>query len=279
MSSIVQSAVNGGPAKTRPRKLYRYKPVPPFAVDEDGYPCEDSMSQDTSHIEVFGYGLALKRHLKGRAVVHSDLSTHYAEGDRGAVIVPDLFVAFGGEDHSFRRSYKLWEDPPPEFVLEVLSKKTWRKDVGIKKDTYEFLGVLECWLYDPRVRWLDTPLEGYRLDGEVYKPIEPTAPGCFESEALGLDLHLREGELRFFDPKTDAYVRTLDEEAEAADRAAEAAARSDEAAAKSAEATARAQAEAAQARQETAEANKRAAEAEREIAALRAKLAARESSP
>ena len=251
MSSIVQSAVNGGPARTRPRKLYRYKPVPPFAVDEDGYPCEDSMSQDTSHIAVFGYGLALKRHLKGRAVVHSDLSTHYAEGDRGAVIVPDLFVAFGGEDHSFRRSYKLWEDPPPEFVLEVLSKKTWRKDVGIKKDTYEFLGVLECWLYDPRVRWLDTPLEGYRLDGEVYKPIEPVAPGCFESEALGLDLHLREGELRFFDPKTNAYVRTLDEEAEAA---------------------AKAEAEADQARQE-------AAEAKRELAALRAKLAVRELSP
>ena len=255
MSSIIQSAVNGGPIRTRPRKLYRYKPVPPFAVDEDGYPCEDSMSQDTSHIAVFGYGLALKRHLKGRAVVHSDLSTHYAQGDRGAVIVPDLFVAFGGEDHSFRRSYKLWEDPPPEFVLEVLSKKTWRKDVGIKKDTYEYLGVLECWLYDPRVRWLTTPLEGYRLDGDVYKPIEPVAPGRFESQALGLHLHLREGELRFFDPKTGAYVRTLDEEAEAA---------------------AEAEKRAAEAEGRAVEAEGRAVEAERELAALRAKLAARE---
>ena len=63
MSSIVQSAVNGGELETRPRKLYRYKPVPPFAVDKDGYPCEDSMSQDSNHIAVFGYGPALKRHL------------------------------------------------------------------------------------------------------------------------------------------------------------------------------------------------------------------------
>lgn len=267
MSSIVQSAVNGGATRTRPRKLYRYKPVPPFAVDEDGYLCEDSMGQDTNHIALFGYGLALKRHLKGLAVVHSDLSTHYAEGDRGAVIVPDLFVAFGGEDHSFRRSYKLWEDPPPEFVLEVLSKKTWRKDVGLKKDTYEFLGVQECWLYDPRVRWLATPLEGYRLLGEVYEPIEPKSEGRFESDALGLELHLREGELRFFDPKAGDYLRTLDEEAEAAAaadrRAAEADRRAAQASRRAAEADRRAD-----------EAQRRASENERELAALRAKLAA-----
>ena len=73
-----------------------------------------------------------------------------------------------------------------------------------------------------------------------------------------MDLHLREGELRFFDPKTGAYVRTLDEEAEAA---------------------AKAQSEAAQARQDAAEAERRAAEAERELAALRAKLAAPEPPP
>ena len=130
MFSIPQSMVNGGEVGrgTRPRKLYRYKPVPPFAVDEEGYPCEDSMSQDSDHATLFGYGLSLKRHFEGRAAVHSDLSTHYSKGDTGAVIVPDLFVAFGGEERSYRRSYKLWEDPPPEFVLELLSKKTWKKD-------------------------------------------------------------------------------------------------------------------------------------------------------
>ena len=273
MSSIVQSAVNGGELETRPRKLYRYKPVPPFAVDKDGYPCEDSMSQDSNHIAVFGYGLALKRHLKGRAAVHSDLSTHYSEGDRGAVIVPDLFVAFRGEERSYRRSYKLWEDAPPDFVLEVLSKKTWRKDVGIKKDTYEYLGVRECWLYDPQVRWLDTPLEGYRLNsGGAYEPVEPVAPGRFESEALGLDLHVREGELRFFDPKTGAYVRTLDEEAEAAAKAQAEAAQATQAAAD-------AEMRAAEADRRTDEAQRRAADAERELAALRAKLAAPEPPP
>ena len=77
--------VDGGePGRgTRPRKLYRYKPVPPFAVDEEGYPCEDSKSEDSDHIALFGYGMALKRHLEGRAAVHSYLSTHYSKGIGG----------------------------------------------------------------------------------------------------------------------------------------------------------------------------------------------------
>ena len=232
MASIPKAALNEeavpklGTVRGKPhRQLYRYVPVPPFAVDEDGYPCEDSMSQDSDHIDLFGYGLVLKRHLRGVAAVHSDLSTHYWKGDQGAVIVPDLFVAFGGEERSYRRPYKLWEDPRPEFVLEVLSKKTWRQDVGIKKDTYEFLGVEECWLYDRRAHWLESPLEGYRLCAGAYERIPPTAEGRFESAALGLHLQIRDGELHFFDPKTGEYLRTLDEEADAAVRAREAEAR------------------------------------------------------
>ena len=288
MSSIPQSAANGGPAARAPaararRKLYRYRPVPPVAFDEDGYPCEDGMGQDTDHIALFGYALALKRHLAGRAAVHSDLSTHYAYGDRGAVIVPDLFVAFGGEERSYRRSYKLWEDPAPAFVLEVLSKKTWRQDVGPKKDTYAFLGVRECWLYDPKAHWLATPLEGYRLRGKAYAPVPPSSPGRYESEALGLELRLRGRELRFFDPEGGGYLRTLDEEAEAAASAQAEAAAAREQATRALEQGARAREQAARARTETmqavaaaerraAEAERRAAEAERELAATRAKL-------
>ena len=268
MSSIPRSAANGGPARAPAarmrRKLYRYRPVPPVAFDEDGYPCEDGMGQDTDHIALFGYALALKRHLAGRAAVHSDLSTHYAHGDRGAVIVPDLFVAFGGEERAYRRSYKLWEDPPPEFVLEVLSKKTWRKDVGLKKDTYAFLGVLECWLYDPKARWLATPLEGYRLRGKTYAPVPPSSPGRYESEALGLELRLRGRELRFFDPNAGGYLRTLDEEAEAAANA-----EAEAAAARQQAARARQQAE-----QAVADAERRAQAAERRASAAEQALAA-----
>ena len=46
------------------------------------------MSQDSNHIAVFGYGPALKRHLKGRAALHSDLSMHYRKATAGRQRMP-----------------------------------------------------------------------------------------------------------------------------------------------------------------------------------------------
>ncbi len=123
----------------------------------------------------------------------------------------------------------------------------------------------ECWLYDPRVRWLDAPLEGYRLRGGVYEAVEPASEGRFESEALGLELRLRDGELRFFEPKTGACIRTLDEEAEDAARARLEAAEAQERLAET-------QAKAAQSDRRAMEAERRASESERVLAALRAEL-------
>ena len=135
--------------------------------------------------------------------------------------------------------------------------------MGLKKDTYEFLGVEECWLYDRQSRWLESPLEGYRLRAGAYERIPQQADGHFESEALGLHLHMRDGELRFFDPRTGEYLRSQDEEAEAAARATATAAQARQAT--------------AQVRQATAAAERRAADAERELEELRARLAALEA--
>jgi len=37
---------------------------------------------------------------------------------------------------------------PPALAVEVRSPSTWRYDVGVKKGTYERLGLLELWLVD-----------------------------------------------------------------------------------------------------------------------------------
>ena len=58
------------------------------------------------------------------ATVCSDLSVHYREGDRGMVIVPDLFVSPRVPPLLDRLSYKLWQDPVPELVIEALSRDT-----------------------------------------------------------------------------------------------------------------------------------------------------------
>ena len=234
MSSMTRQHSNGGRLATEPRRggrrspqrrLYEYRPVPPFGVDEDGYLCEDSVGQNADHIAVFVHAWALKMRYRGRAVVGSDLFLHYSKGHRRRSMAPDVFVAFGAEDQPHRKSYKLWEDPTPDFILEVLSEETWRKDLGIKKDTCEYLGVREYWLFDPIGRWMHPVLAGYRLRNGFYEPIQPDDNGHLTSEVLQLQLRVRDEELRFYDPLAGAYLRTYEEaEARAAQAAQEVAA-------------------------------------------------------
>ena len=50
--------------------------------------------------------------------------------------------------------------PPPDLVVEVLSKSTEDRDRGVKYDDYCREGVSEYWIVDPRVR----RVQQYRLD-------------------------------------------------------------------------------------------------------------------
>ena len=56
-----------------------------------------------------------------------------------------------------------------------------------------------------------TPLVGFRLCAGRYRPIAADADGRLWSQVLGLDLHVRAGELRFRDPATGEDLRTFDE--------------------------------------------------------------------
>ena len=56
-----------------------------------------------------------------RMCVLSNMFINYCEGDRNAAVAPDLFVAFGVSPPHDWRSYKLWEQPLPAWVMEVLS--------------------------------------------------------------------------------------------------------------------------------------------------------------
>ena len=69
-------------------------------------------------------------------------------------------------------------------------------------------------------------LVGYRLRAGDYERMAANAAGRLPSEALGLELCVKDDLLRFFDPATARYLPTLDE-AEA--RADEAEVRADEA--------------------------------------------------
>jgi Uma2 family endonuclease len=195
--------------------------------------------------------------------ISGNLLLYYEKGNPQKSVAPDVFVAFGVEKKK-RETYLLWEEGKgPDFVLEVSSKKTFRKDLNQKKRLYaQVLKVSEYFLYDPNHQYLRPPLQGYRLVEEAYVPIPPVE-ARLPSQVLGLELGFRTGtEFGLYNPHTNAWLLPRKERAERAEAKAE------QAEAKAQQETlARQQAE-AKARQE-AEARQRA---EAELAHLRAEL-------
>ena len=148
---------------------------------------------------------------------------------------PDLLVAFDVDPAAYNASngYIVSEQgKPPDFVLEVASRRTASDDLEGKKDYYERIGVGEYWLFDGEGQFYRFTLRGYRLAGDRYEPI-PVAeisPGVFQgySPALNLNLRAADAYLGWHDPHTEDHIPTLTSETARAD--AERAARLREAA-------------------------------------------------
>ena len=177
-----------------------YRPVPPVEYDDEGYPGPDSrVSESTRHAEASNYAFdALRVWFKDPdTLVANDLVMLFEEGNPRAALSPDLMVIFdvGNPDRS---SYKVWQEGHalPAFALEILSKRTWRKDVRVKPGLYAALGVREFWLFEP----FEPRLAGHRLDKDGYRRIRPLRDGGLRSEVLGLEVVVQDSRLRFRNP-------------------------------------------------------------------------------
>ena len=142
---------------------------------------------------------------------------------------PDMLIAFGVDAAAIvaTNGYVIDEvGKPPDFVLEVASASTGRRDYTVKRIRYARLGVLEYWRFDHTGgRFHNAPLAGDRLVNGHYEPIatETDEQGRIwgYSAALGLWLCWDAGRLRFHDG-----VRFLEDPSElAASRDAERTAR------------------------------------------------------
>ena len=143
-------------------------------------------------------------------------------------MVPDLLITFGAKGRGDRLSYKVWDEGRvPDLCLEVLSRKTWRRDVAVKPGLYRDLGVREYWILDTLGK-LPTPIIGARLEPGGYVEIEAEPSGGYMSDVLGLELAVVNDEFRFRSPATGEVVPDYTEmklaqrEAELRARAAEA---------------------------------------------------------
>ena len=172
-------------------------------------------------------------------------------------------VAFGVDPDAIvpRNGYVIQHaGKPPDFVLEVASRSTGRRDYTVKRAGYAGYEVQEYWRFDHTGgRFHDAPLAGDTLTGEVYTPIpinrDPDGLLWGRSEVLGLDLCWDNGTLQLRDPATGKFLLRPGElrfEMEAARQQAESA-----------------QERADAARQEAEAAQARAAELEAELRRLR----------
>ena len=243
-----------------------------FYPSSDGKPmAETELHRDA----LFDALLRLQEHFKdiSDVCVSGNMMMYYVRGNPQKSISPDVFVTFG-VGRKQRRIYRIWEEgSPPHFAVEFSSENTYRDDLRSKKTLYAEIGLTEYFLCDVERQHLPKPLMGFRLAGSAYEPIQPNADGSVTAISLGLELHLLEEGLRFYDPVTGKWLRTPAEVEAAARRHAEsvasqeAEARKQEAEARKQEAKARKHAESV-ARQE-AKARKKV---EAELARLRRRL-------
>jgi len=189
------------------------------------YPSSDGEPMAESDItrDYITYGVeALKLYFQGRSDVYVSANSfvYYEEGNKAAVVAPDIYVVFGVRKRK-RDNYKVWQEGgiTPQFVLEITSATTQDVDQETKPETYRSLGVREYFQYDPSGDYLNPILQGVRLVNGQYEPIEANNIAFdtlwLYSEVLGLELHIVSGELRFRNPQTEEFLKTYQQSEQA----------------------------------------------------------------
>ena len=156
--------------------------------------------------------------------------------DMTGVPCPDMLVSFNAYPNVFRarNGYVIAEQgKPPDFVLEVASVSTGRRDAVDKRITYAALDIPEYWRFDETGQYHGTKLAGDRLVGGQYEPIpiDELSDGSLQghSAILNVDVRWVDGHLVWYDPATGEPVATFEslrqafaEESEALNREKEA---------------------------------------------------------
>jgi Uma2 family endonuclease len=192
--------------------------IPQILAQAIEYPESDGQPMAETGIHVLRMTealLTLREFFRNRPDVYvaANMFMYYEEGDPKKVVAPDLYIALDVAWQGERRTWKVWEEgKAPDAIFEFTSASSRREDLGTKKGLYEVLGVREYFIYDPLGEYLKPPLRGYRREGEEFVRLIGTP---IESVALGLDLVVEQGILRFYDRATGEKLLTPLEQAEA----------------------------------------------------------------
>ena len=129
---------------------------------------------------------------------------------------PDLLVAFDVDPELYEANngYIISEQgKPPDFVLEIASRRTGHVDTGEKREAYAAIGIQEYWRFDETGRYHGTRLAGDRLVGDHYQPvdIDELAADALQgySDVLGLNLRWERGVFGLYVPSTGLHIATF----------------------------------------------------------------------
>ena len=194
-----------------------------FYPESDGMPLPDGEYQSPLLNDTVS---PLRVHFRDVEGAHANGNTflYYVEGDANRRVSPDCYVVLGLSEAALEslsmegnNTYLLWEvGKPPDYVMEIGSPSTWRRDLGAKRDLYARIGVGEYWRYDQTGGdFYREPLVGERLvDGEYERfELRRESDGAVwgHSDSLNLDLWWIDGELRYWDPTQGKWLLTHQE--------------------------------------------------------------------
>ena len=194
---------------------------PDFTLPEPPKSQDEKMTA-SKHLSLTGGAHFLAEHLgnSDTTIVGSDLyiipiPTTELTSMAGAVY-PDLLVAFDADPDLYyaHNGYVISaQGKPPDFVLEVASRSTRRRDTIDKPVRYAELGIPEYWRFDETGRYHGARLAGDRLVNGHYVPIEidqlPDGSRQGHSVVLNVDLRWTNGQLGWHDPATGEHVATM----------------------------------------------------------------------
>lgn len=240
ISEVLTARAEPAPAAPAP-PIDLSRPIPSWNTPEfpAEWPGSDPMPTEPRHVYILSYlqdALTRLLELRGRPFgISQDTGLHFfdAAGKRQRCD-PDLIVM--PFPNTERGSLRRWDMPcPPDCVIEVASPSTIQRDLGIKKEWYEGMGVREYWVLDPVVSddpddfkdgvlMPDGPLTGWSLVQGRYDPLparwvatartwsaHSPALDCEILFAQSLHAQKREGGYRIINPDSGQAISSTRE--------------------------------------------------------------------
>ncbi len=176
----------------------------------------------SKHLSLTGNQHHLMQHLGNRETTIVAGERYITRSPGSDMRYPDLMVVFHCDPAAYwsRNGYIISQQgKPPDFVLEIASRRTGTEDTGSKRDWYAALGIPEYWRFDETGEFHGARLAGDRLVGIEYEPIpiETLEEGIMQGFSSVLNLYIRweHGELKWHDPATGRQIATFEQEREA----------------------------------------------------------------